>query len=148
MLLLFFDFRMFVRRFYNDSNTVCELRFLSGCSFFSESPNVTCVLWNSFWLLSGLLKHHYSKACVFAKLSLCAARSFPTVGSVDDSVATELLRGFCRIAKRYVCAGKSFPVIETVSVVLFHFIKRNATWVQSARFRRWICEAILGSSSF
>ena len=115
---------------------------------------------NSNWPLFSYTSEKYWLQVVAAKLSLRPAgrqtlhtQGFPHSPSVGDAaqgrfVAPWLLhlRPF-GIAKRYVCAAKSLLVDKTISAILFHF-SRNATWVQPARFRRWISKTILESSSF
>ena len=99
---------------------------------FPESPNVTCVQWNRFWLLSGPLEHHSSKACVFAKRSLCASRSFPTVETADDAVATELLRGPCRSSNVTCVRSNRFGSSQTSLLWILPF--RETLRGRSQRF--------------
>ena len=60
---------------------LASFNFGAAALHLAHSQNVTCMQRNRFRLLSGSLKHHSRKVCRFAKRDLCAARSFPTVGT-------------------------------------------------------------------
>ena len=146
MLLSCNDFPLIWRRFYNELNQACKLRFWSRCSSFCRIAKRYMCAVKSFLAALG-----FSWASFLWSLSIRQTQPV-CVQIVSDSRDRWRCRCYLTssrtlpITKRYVCAVKSPRVLSNIFIVHFAFretLRGCGQRVSGDRFARQLSRALL-----